>query len=483
MKAKSLKINALLNGLRSLMSVLFPLITFPYVSRILNVSGIGKYNFSASIISYFQLLASLGISTYAIREGARYRNSKKIMSQFINEMFSINIISATLSYSLLIVCLFLFPKLHSYTLCILIFSLEIIFSVISVDWLFTIYEDFAYITLRSILFQVISIALLFTFVRKQNDYLIYTAITAFSVVGSNIFNFIKASKNHRFKLVFGFNYWKHLSPILILFAVNIANIIYVNSDITILGFLKNNYIVGIYSISSRIYSIIKTVIAAILIVTIPRLAYLIGQKNTKEYNILLKKLTGNLIVLTLPASVGLFMLSKQVILVISGYKYLRSTLSLQILSIAYIFSILAWILSDCVLIPTRNEKRVLTSMTISAIVNVILNIIFVPSLSEIAAAISTVIAEVVMFLFNLYYSKRVLQYSFISKKIVLTILQSLSGCLGIIFVCRVVLSFTSSLFLQMVFSVILSIVVYIAILLIEKNEYIFSIMKLVQHRI
>ncbi len=481
MKPKSLKLNALLNSIRSLMSVLFPLITFPYVSRILNVSGIGKYNFSASIISYFQLIASLGITTYAIREGAKYRNNKKVISSFIDEMFSINVFSATLAYILLIICLLAFNKLHSYTLCILIFSLEIIFSVISVDWLFTIYEDFAYITIRSILFQVISIILLFTLVKKKDDYLIYAAITTFSAVGSNILNFINANKFHKFKLVFRFNYRKHLAPILILFAVNIANIIYVNSDITILGFLRSIYIVGIYSVSSRIYSIIKTVISAILIVTIPRFAYLIGKEKIVEYNALLEKLTGNLMTLTLPASVGLFMLSKQVILVISGSKYLRATVSLKILTFAYAFAILAWILSDCVLIPTRNEKKVLFSMTISAVINVILNICLIPYFAENAAAFSTVVAEATMFLLNLYYSRKVLKKHFISKDIIITIFQSFIGCLGIIITCRIILSNVTSLYLGILLSITFSIVFYVVILWIERNKYIISMIKVMHN--
>ena len=146
---KSLKLNAFLNGLRSLLSVVFPLITFPYISRVLSVSGIGKYNFSNSVVSYFLLIAGLGISSYAVREGAKYRNDKHKINSFANEIFTINVCSALIAYICLFFCLIVFTKLHSYFACILIYSIQIGFSVISVDWLFTIYEDFAYITIRS----------------------------------------------------------------------------------------------------------------------------------------------------------------------------------------------------------------------------------------------------------------------------------------------------------------------------------------------
>lgn len=274
---KSLKLNAFLNGLRSLLSVIFPLITFPYVSRVLSINGIGKYNFSNSIISYFMLIAALGISNYAVREGAKYRNNKRKINQFVNEVFTINACSAIVSYVCLFICLITFSKLHSYLICILIYSIQIGFSVISVDWLFTIYEDFVYITIRSILFQIISILLLFVFVRHSNDYLNYAAITVFSAVGSNVLNFYRAEKEHRIHLVFHFNWKKHMTPILILFAANVANLIYVNSDVTLLGLLKSNYVVGIYSVSSRIYTIIKSVLSAVLLVSVPRLALLYCQ--------------------------------------------------------------------------------------------------------------------------------------------------------------------------------------------------------------
>lgn len=218
MKNKSIKINAFLNTIRSLMTVIFPLITFPYVSRVLSVDGIGKYNFSSSVVSYFLLIAGLGINTYAVREGAKYRDNKEVMTRFIDEIFTINVCSSVIAYLLLFLCLIFSTKLQLYFVCILIYSIQIGFSVIGVEWLFTIYEDFMYITIRSIVFQVISLLLLFLFVRNANDYLNYAAITVFSSVGSNFLNFIKAREQFRFKLIRNFNWKKHMKPILILFA-------------------------------------------------------------------------------------------------------------------------------------------------------------------------------------------------------------------------------------------------------------------------
>ncbi len=487
MRKKSLALNAFLNGFRSVLNILFPLITFPYVSRKLNVTGIGIYNFSNSIVSYFLLIAALGIGTYAVREGAKYRDNKEKIQQFASEVFTINIWSTIISYLLLFICLLIFSKLRNYISCILIFSLQIFFTTIGTEWIYQIYEDYTYITVRSIIFQIISIVLLFIFVRSSHDFLKYAAITVFSAVGSNILNFVHARRYCKVYLVFHFNWQLHLIPILIIFGANIANMIYVNSDITLLGLMKSSYIVGIYSVSSKVYQLVKTLIASLLIVTVPRLAMLFGKQKKEEYKNILSKLTNTLLIMVLPASVGLFMLSKEVVLIISGAKYLRAVSSLQILCFAYVFSILAWILTDCVLIPAKREKHVLISMSLSAVLNIVLNIILIPFFDENAAAFSTVLAELCMFTINFYYAKDLVKDVLGSKKVVHNFIASLIGCVGIVLVCYLCAWSWNSLIWRTILSVILSVTIYIAILVLLRNEiaiaYINKIQTIIKSRL
>lgn len=471
MKRKSLGLNALLNGLRSVLNILFPLITFPYVSRVLQVDGIGIYNFSNSIVSYFLLIAALGIGTYAIREGAKLKDSREKISQFASEVFTINICSTFIAYFLLFLCLLIFSKLHNYIICILIFSLQIFFTTIGTEWIYQIYEDYSYITIRSIIFQILSIVLLFVFVRDSHDYLNYAAITVFSAVGSNVLNFIHARRYCHIRLVWHFNWKVHLGPIIVLFFAGVANMIYLNSDIMLLGLMKNNYVVGIYSVSSKVYQIVKTLISAILIVTVPRLAMLFGKSKIIEYKNILTKLTNVLVLFALPASVGLFMLAREVVLLISGPKYLRSINSLQILCFAYIFSILAWILSDCVLIPAKREKYVLRSMGASAILNIMINLVLIPFWDEDAAALSTVLAELCMFVVNYHYAKDLVKDVFISKTLLHTFISSIIGCAGIVLICLLCNLGFQSLILKTIFSVVLSVVMYGAVLVLMKNKF------------
>lgn len=479
MKNKSMSINALLNGLRSALNLIFPLITFPYVSRILSVDGMGIYNFSNTYVNYFILIAELGIAIYAVREGAKYRDNKKKIEFFSSQVFTINILSTIIAYILLILSLVIFKSLHNYAVCILIFSLQIFFTTIGTEWIYTIYEDYAYITIRSIIFKIISIILLFALVRNANDYLWYAAIVTFASVGSNIFNYIHAKSFIAIKLIglkkIDWSY--HLKPILIIFATSAAVTIYVSSDTTILGLLKSDYAVGIYSTSVKIYSMVSTVISSILMVTVPRLAMLMGKRLFKEYNKVLKSVIGTLSILVFPAVVGLIMLSKEIVLIIAGNKYLASVNSLRIISWAMLFSTFSAVLDQCVLVPAKREAKSLRNTLITAVVNVILNFILIPIWSYDGTSISTVIAEFMVMFLNGWSARDIVKPILFSKKTLNNILSSIIGSAGIVLVCWLCNIGWNSLILKTVFSVVLSVIIYAAVLVLLCNEIVVNMLK------
>ena len=470
MKKRSLGINAFLNSLRSVLNLLFPLITFPYVSRILSVNGMGIYNFSNTYVNYFILIAGLGIATYAVREGAKYRDNKGLISKFASQVFTINIYSTIIAYILLLGSLVIFKNLHNYVSCILIFGLQIIFTTVGTEWIYTIYEDYSYITIRSILFKILSIVLLFILVRKPEDYLWYAAITVFASVGSNILNYIHARSFCNIKLVKDTNWRYHLKPILIIFASSVAVTLYVSSDTTILGLLKNDYAVGIYSVSVRIYQMAQGLLTALLTVTIPRLAMLLGQRRLKEYNQVLSNVIGMLSILVLPASVGLIMLSKNVVLIIAGRKYLSSVDSLKIITWAIIFSIFSWIFSDCVLIPAKREAKVLKNTIVTGITNIVLNFIFIPFMSYNGTSLSTVIAEFMVMIMNGWACWDIIKPVILKRNTLKNLLDSIIGCVGIVVVCLLCDFGFESMILKTIFSVVLSVIMYGAILVLLGNK-------------
>ena len=167
MAEKSLKKNAVFSFIKSFMNLAFPVVTFPYASRILMPEGIGRVNFANSIVSYFSMLAGLGIASYATREAAKIRQDKVLLSKFSKEVFFINLASTFISYVLFFIALFCIPKFSEYRTLLLVCSTTIIFTTIGMGWLYSALEEFRYITIRSIFFQFVSLIFLFLFVRPQ----------------------------------------------------------------------------------------------------------------------------------------------------------------------------------------------------------------------------------------------------------------------------------------------------------------------------
>ncbi len=476
MKTKSLGKNAFLNGLRSVLNIIFPIITFPYVSRVLSVGELGKYNWSNSFVSYFLLIAGLGIATYAVREGAKLRNDRNEISAFASQVFSINILSTVVSYTLLFLCVLIFPKIQSYSACIYIFSIQIVFTTLGTEWIYSIFEEYTYITIRSIVFKILSIVMLFVFVRRPGDYLNYAGITVFSAVGSNVLNYLHAKKFCTIRLTFNIDWQEHLKPILIIFASSVATTIYLSIDTTLLGLINSNYVVGIYSVSTKMYDIVKQLIAAILTVTIPRFALLWGRHRYREYRKLLLEISDALALISIPAAVGVYMLAPQIVILLSNAKYIRSVSSLRLLCPALIFSIFSWIFTSCVLIPAKRENKVLIITILSAVVNVVLNLLLMPSLKENAAAITTSLSEAISMLLGIYYSRDIIKGLYKSSfwKGIFTYIL---GTISIVIICFAGDVLFNSTVMIILFDVVLSIVEYVLILLGVKNKFALDVLE------
>ena len=400
------------------------------------------------------------------------------MSNFASEIFTINMISTAISYILLIIGILIFPVLRINASMLLILSISIIFTTIGCDWIFSIYEEFKYITIRSIFFQILSIILMFIFVKNQNDLFNYAIITVIASSGANIINFISLKKYCNIKLIFSKKILKHIYPILILFANSIAMTLYINSDMTILGILSNNYYTGLYSVSTKVYTTLKTILGALIIVSIPRLSYYLGNNMKEEYQKSGNKIFNLLLIIVVPAMTWAIFMSKNIILILSGSEYIEATTSLQILEIALIFSIISWFYSSCILIPNKKEKKVLIATLTSAILNVIFNIILIPKYNQNAAAFTTVIAEFTSGLITYIYGRKYFKNQIKVKDIISCVI----GCIIVLISCY----FSNYLINNPIFSCIvsgaLSCIIYIIYNLIFNKEKIIELKKIIKSK-
>ena len=470
---KSLKKNALLNMIKTIMGLIFPLITFPYASRVLQPAGLGKVNFAHSIISYFSMIAALGISTYGVREAAKLRNDKIALTKFVKEILSINMVSTFIAYLLLAFSIFLLPYFSEYSNLLIVCSGTILFVTLGMDWLYTALEEFSYITIRSIFFQLISLVLLFAVVHNQDDYLKYAAIGVVSSVGSNICNFIHARNYIDFTQKYKKNLHKHIKPIFTLFAMSVAVSIYTALDTTMLGFIAGNEQVGFYTAATKINKIVISVITAASAVLLPRLSYYISQHNEEQFFELSAKALNLILLLSIPCAAGLTLVARPVLLLLSGNKYEPAILTMQIMNPIIVAIALSGLIGIQIFMPLGKERITLVSVIFGALVNFCLNMFLIKKYGAFGAGVATVCAESSVTIFQLVFARKYFNW----KKIFPHFLQCIVACFVMSVIVLLFLRSELNLILQLVLSVLIGSFSYGLVLLFLRNKFCLSFIR------
>jgi len=480
MTEKSLKRNAVFNVLKTIISLLFPLITFPYASRILMPIGIGKINFSNSIISYFGIIASLGISTYGIREAAKRKHDKILLSQFTFELFVLNLISTFIAYILLFVAIFFIPKFIEYRTILIVCSTTIIFTTIGIDWLYSALEEYGYIAIRSVLFQILSIILLFSFVKTPDDYIKYAAISVVSSVGANICNIFHARKFLSFKSLKKINIKQHVKPVLIFFGSTLAISVFTILDTSMLGFLCSDTEVGYYSAATKLIRMIRDLFPAVFTVMFARLSiYANDEDKSDKFVSLIKNMLNFICFMGFPIIVGLFLLGRPIINLLSGSAYLPALPTMYIMLPVILLSSTAGFLGGTVLNSLGKEKIYLYCVIIGAIINFTLNSILIRLFGAFGAGFATLITEFILMILYFIFLRKIIQF----KVLFIQILQSISASLimgGIIFLLKNIIN---SEILQLIILTCVGMCVYLILMVLFKNSLATELKKIIQAKI
>mgnify|MGYP004515944253 FL=1 len=402
MKNKSLRINFLMNALLTMSSFIFPLITFPYISRILLPVGSGKISFATSFVQYFNMFAQLGIPVYGIRICAQVRDNRKELTRTAHELLFLNILMGLISYIILGVLIVTVPRLRQERTLYIVISFTIILTAIGMNWLYQALEQYTYITIRSIIFKIIAILAMFLLVHEQEDYVIYGAISIFAASASNICNFINVHKYIDLKFVGKYNIRRHIKPVLVFFAMSCATTIYTNLDTVMLGFMKTDEDVGYYNTAVKIKSILVSLVTSLGAVLLPRASYYIKQGNMSEFKRINKKALNFAFLVSCPLTVYFIMFAKAGIFFLSGKEFGGSILPMQIIMPTLIFIGVSNILGIQMLIPLGKEKIVLYSEIAGAAVDLIVNALLIPRYASAGAAIGTVVAELVVVCFQAF---------------------------------------------------------------------------------
>lgn len=405
MKIRSIKFNFIMNAILAASTIIFPLITFPYISRVLLVEGNGKVAFASSVINYFSMIASLGIPTYGIRACAKVRGDKEKLSHTVQELLIINVITTTISLAAFLVSLAVVPEFYAEKELMLINAVSMILSTLGVTWLYNALEQYAYITICSMAFKVLGIVLMFLCVKGPEDYIIYGAVSVVAGSGSYVLNLINMRKYVSLKKRGKYNFRKHIKPILIFFTMSAAINVYTNLDIVMLQFMKGDAAVGYYNTAIKIKTILTTLLTSLGTVLLPRLSYYTQMGDEDAFNKTIGKAANFVVLAGVPLTIYFGMFAEECIVFLASEEFLRSTVSMIILMPTVLLIGLSNITGIQVLTPKNQEKKVLYSILWGAGIDFLLNLLLIPHYNEAGAAVATLAAELIVLVIQCIYLK------------------------------------------------------------------------------
>lgn len=467
----SLKKNSAMNCILTFSSLLFPLVIFPYVSRILTPVGTGKVSFATSFVSYFSMIAQLGIPTYGIRACAKVRDNKEELTRVVHELLFINLVMNLISYLGLLGALTYVERIRNERELFLLVSSTIFLTSIGVEWLYKALEKYTYITVRSIIFKIISLIMVFMLIHSKEDYVIYGAITIFASSASNILNFINIRKFIYLKNVGNYNFGRHIKAVFVFFAMACATTIYTNLDTVMLGFMRTDADVGYYNAAVKIKNVLVGVVTSVGAVLLPRVSYYIEHGKIEEFRKVANKALKFVLFAAIPTSIYFLLYAREGILFLSGSAYEPAILPMQVIMPTVIFIGITNILGIQMLVPLGREKQVLYSEIIGAIIDLTLNALFIPRYGALGAAIGTLVAELAVLLFQFYAIRDERKYISVNRNVILYILiAAVSGV-----ACLWVKMMEMPVFFALCLSAITFFGCYLIILIVLKDEMIQTI--------
>jgi Membrane protein involved in the export of O-antigen and teichoic acid len=411
-KQKSIKKNFIYNTFLTMTNFIFPLITFPYVSRILMPSGTGKVSFAVSLISYFTMLSQLGMPTYGIRTCSKVRNNRKELTRTVHELLCINLIMCVVSYILLGLALIFVPALSDDRLLYIIVSFTILLTSIGMEWLYKALEQYRYIAIRSIVFKFIALLAMFLLVHEQEDYIIYGFISIFAASASNIFNFINVRKYIDLKRVGNYHVKRHLRPLAIFFAMSCATTIYTHMDTLMLGFMLTKADVGFYNAAVRIKSLLLSIVTSLGAVLLPRSSFLIQTKQWSKFRTVSRKALDFVFIISSALMLYFILYAKYGIWLLSGGYYSPSIIPMKIIMPTLLFIGVTNITGIQIMVPLGKEKSVLLSEIVGMVINLIINALLIPQMKSTGAAIGTLAAEFAVLIVQYFAMKSEISHAF-----------------------------------------------------------------------
>lgn len=439
--------------------------TSVYVARVLMSEGIGIVASAQNVVSYFTIIASLGIPTYGIKKIAENKDNVNSLSKTFFELLIINSVSTilcTVCYFLLVSTSPFFAERKAlYIIC----GLNIVFNIFNIDWFYQGIEEYRYIMIRSMIIKIVSLLMLFIAVKESSDYLMYALISSLALVVNYCFNIFHARTiiklpNKKLDIT------QHLKPVFILLGAVIAVEIYTLADISMLSLFCGDEVVGLYTNSMKIIKIVRSLVVAICAVFLPRLSYYYSKGEKDRFNRLIDRGVKILFCFSMPAAIGLVLVANDMIPILFGSSFIESVTTTRILSLSVITVAFSNFFGHQILITIGKENVMMLSTIMGAIINVALNAILIPLYSLNGAAIASIITETGVAIFQIVYVMNVIDIRFHMSFLKSTFISLIAMTL-----CVIIIEYSiTNVMIKIIMSIIIGAVVYVGVLIYSKNE-------------
>ncbi|RGN05373.1 flippase [Segatella copri] len=401
----SIKRNFLYSSFLTVANYIFPLLTFPYVSRVLGVEAIGKYNFTDNIIQIFIIVSMLGIETIGVREIAQNKTDQDKLNKSFTALLLFNAITTLIAILVLFAAIFIVPKFADYKDLLLVGSLKLFSMFLLIDWFYKGIEDFKFITQRTVIIRTLFVVSVFAFVRSPQDCLLYYFLIVFSITINAIVNLLYARKIISFSFDVA-TIRRIVKPILILGGYSILAWLYNSFSMSYLGFVSTDEQVGYYATASKFYNIFLSVLSAFAAVMLPRLSLLVSEHQTASFQRLITKSFNVVLTITVPFAIYAIFYAPDIVRLVAGNGYDGAVVPMRLIMPLIIIVGIEQILIIQILMPLKRDKEVLINTIWGAVTGLVLNVLLVPSYLCVGAAISWLVSEMVVMFSAIYFIRK-----------------------------------------------------------------------------
>lgn len=401
MKKNSITKNYVYNLVYQILIILLPLITTPYISRVLGAESIGIYSYTFSIISYFIIFANLGVSSYGQREIAYVQNDENKRSKIFWEITILKYVSTTISF---IIFYFTYANHSEYSFYFKLLTIYLISAAFDIVWFFQGLEEFKKTVLRNIFVRLSCLILIFILVKDSKDLWKYICIYAISEFLGNLSLWIYLPKYLKRVKIRELNIIQHLKPTLELFIPQISLQIYAVIDKTMLGtMIVDKSEVGYYEQTQKIVNLLITIVTSLGTVIVPRIANNFINNNKRSITQYLSKSLKFTFMLSIPMILGIIIVADEFVPIFFGNGYQKVGMLIKILSAIILFTGITNVFGVQYLIPTKKQKQYTIAIIVGTVINCVLNYILIPYLGAIGACISSIICQIAIIFIQVIY--------------------------------------------------------------------------------